>query len=847
MIGLRTLLLCYRRHLRIQPLRELMAIAGVAAGVALLFTVQIANHSVIGSFEEIEHGVAGRASLEVAARSPEGLDARVGEQVSQTPGVRVAAPILQQQIVAVGPSGSRALTLVGADERLFALGGTLTSHYERYLEASRRGLLVLTEATADAIGAKPGQSIAIRIGSRTERLSIAGTVPSSQTGALAESPVAAASLPVVQVLAGLPGRITRILVEPTAGHYAQVLEDLSARFGGTLNVRPITSEGRLLAQAARPEGQLTALFSAISLVVGIILAYNAMLLASGERRRFIMYLINQGSEPVAIVSTLAFDAFILGVAGCALGLLVGDLISLYAYRAVPGYLTAAFAIGPQRVIGVETVLIALAAGMFAAFAAAALPAVGLLRSSATQMTEASRWLSLVAKPRVRDSSVFAIGAVLTLGSILAALLSPSLSVVALIALVVGMVLCIPMIVRYALKLARSASRHSNDPTTRLSSAELQVSPTRSIALVVTGTIAVFLMVTIGGAVADVKLAVRTGAADTLSGADLWVTDGGRENVYDTQPFAYRDTRRRLEDVGAVSSVLVYRQSFLDLPDRRVLVIGIPSQARVPVAASQLIDGNLTGDVRRLRQGGWALISQTIASQYKLRLGERFSLPTPSGSRSFRLAGTISNYGWLPGAVLVNGGEYSRLWRTTRASQLAVTLKPGTPIGQGKLAVRSALPSGSALSVQTDSERQAQASTVLDSTLARLAQTSTVALITAIATVVAMMISAVWQRRERIDKLKAIGMSSVQFARLIVYESGSVLLLGCLMGLASGLMGQYLVDAWLHHSTGSPVHFEPAWQLGLRTVLIAGGISITTAVIAVLRTIGRRPKVVFSTE
>ncbi|HSZ69443.1 MAG TPA: ABC transporter permease [Solirubrobacteraceae bacterium] len=846
MISLRTLLLCYRRHLRVQPLRELMAVAGVAAGVALLFTVQIANHSVTGSFEEIEKGVAGRATLEVAARSPEGMQELIAEEVAHTAGVRAAAPILQQQIVAVGAKGSRALTLVGADERLFALGGDLASHFKRYLETSPRGLLVLTESTAKAIGARSGQTITVKIGANTERLSVAGIVAGRQTGILAESPVAAASLPVVQVLAGLPGHITRILIEPAPERYTQVLKSLTRRLGSALSIRPISSEGRLLAQAARPESQLTMLFSAISLVVGIILAYNALLLASGERRRFILYLVDLGSEPSTIVATLAFDALVLGVAGCALGLLLGDLISLYAYRAVPGYLSAAFAIGPQRVIGLQTILIALAAGMIAAFAAAALPAIGLLRSSTAQMTDDSRWLSLIAKPRIRDSIVFAIGALFATGAILAALLEPLLSVAALIALVGGLVLCTPMIVRYTLKLARAASRHSNDPATRLSSAELQISPTRSVALVVTGTIAVFLMVTIGGAVADVKLAVRMGAADTLASADLWVTDGGRENIYDTEPFAYQETQHRLEHLETVSSIVTYRQSFLDLPDRRVLVIGIPPQARVPIAASQLINGNLKADIRRLREGGWALISQIIASQYKLRLGERFSLPTPSGTTSFRLAGTISNYGWLPGAILMNGDQYSRLWHTTRASQLAVTLKPGTPIDKAKQEVEQTLSPSSALTVQTDNERQAQASTVLDSTLSRLAQTSTVALITAIATVVAMMIAAVWQRRGRLDALMAMGMSPTQLSRLIIYETGTVLILGCLIGLVSGLMGQYLVDAWLHQSTGSPVHFVAAWQLGLRTLLIASAISIATALIAVLRTTAR-PKAAFSTE
>jgi putative ABC transport system permease protein len=824
-----------------------MAVAGVAAGVALLFTVQIANRSVTGSFDEIAHGVTGRATLEVAARSPEGLQEQTAEDVQRTPGVRVAAPVLQQQIVAVGSTGSQTLTLVGAEERLFALGGGFASHFKRYLEGTPRGLLVLTEATARAIGARPGQTIAIKIGANTERLSVAGIVPGKQLGALAESPVAATTLPIAQVVAGLPGRITRILIEPAPGQYAQVRQSLAARLGSTLNVRPVSTEGRLLGQAAHPESQLTMLFSAISLVVGIILAYNALLLASGERRRFILHLIELGTEPVAIVETLMFDALVLGLAGCVVGLLLGDLISLYAYRAIPGYLTAAFAIGPQRVISLQTVLVAIAAGMVAAFAAAALPAIGLLRSSAAQMADGPRWLSLVAKPRIRDSIVFAIGALLALASLLAALLEPVFSVASLIALVIGLVLCTPMLVRYALKLARAASRRSNDPATRLSSAELQISPTRSVALVVTGTIAVFLMVTIGGAVSDVKLAVRTGAADTLSGADLWVTDGGRENVYDTQPFTYEQTQRRLERVKAVSSILVYRQSFLDLSDRRLLVIGSPPEARVPIAASQLIEGDLKTDVQRLRESGWALISQTIASQYHLHLGEQFSLPTPSGSRSFRLAGTISNYGWLPGAMLMNGEEYRRLWRTTRASQLAVTLTPGTPIDAAKQELQRALPHDSALTIRTDSERQAQASTVLDSTLSRLAQTSTVALITAIATVVAMMVSAVWQRRGRLDALIAMGMSPAQLARLIMYESGTVLILGCLIGLASGLVGQYLVDAWLHHSTGSPIHFAAAWRLGLRTVLIASVISIATAVVAVLRTIMSGPKAAFSTE
>jgi putative ABC transport system permease protein len=848
MISVRTLFLFYRRHLRVQPVRELMAIAGVAAGVALLFAVEVNSRSITGSFEAIAHGVAGHASIEVAARGPEGFNERVEAQIASVPGVKATAPILQQPIIAVGPKGSRALTLVGATEELASLGGTLVGQLQRVSRGPKRGLLLLTEPTARAIGVSPGDDVAIKVAERTEHLALDATLSDSKIGALAESPIAGAPLVVVQQIAGLPHRVTRVLVEPRATRQAAVRRELIRRFGAILNVRSVTSEAGLLGNAAGPEAQLSALFSAISLLVGIILAYNALLLASGERRRFIVYLIELGTPDLAIIASLAFDALILGIAGSVLGLLIGDGVSLVAYRAVPGYIAAAFPIGGQRVVALQTVAIALGAGLFAAFAAALVPALAILRGSAeAQPGAAGSVLSLARKPPPRDSVIFTSGALLVCASVAVALLWPTTSAPALVTLIVGVVICLPAAVRYMLRLGRTAAGHSGDPAARLAVAELRTSPARSVALVATGTAAVFLMLTIGGSVADIQRAVRHGAAQTLSGADLWIKPGGPENVYATQPFAYANTQRRLEALSVVHAVYVERDSFLDLPGRRVWVIGVPPGYPTPIAASQLVHGSLASAERAVDTGGWALLSQTLASQRHLRIGERFALPTPTGEASLRLAGTISNYGWLPGTVLMNGDDYARLWGTPRASQLDVALKPGIATEYGKRAVEGALPSGSALSVQTTAERRAEVANVLGSTLSRLNDTTTVVLIAAIVSVIAMMVGAAWQRRGRLDALLSIGMSFGQLARLVFYEGGSMLLVGCLIGLASGILAQGLVDGWLHQSTGSPVTFAPAWQLGLRTILIATGISVLASMIAVVRTVGFQPRAAFSTE
>lgn len=845
---LRTLLLFYKRHLRVQPLRELMAILGVAAGVALLFAVQVSRHSITGSFEEVARGVAGRASLELAARGPEGFDQSVAEEVSRMSGVKASAPILTESIVAVGPSGRRSLTLVGATEQVASLHGRLSSAFQRAGESSRQGFLLLTRPTAQAIGARAGSAVSVLVDGRTERMRLAGTVGEGAIGAAAESPIAAAPLPIVQSVAGMPERVSRVLIEPRPGRRAMLASALARRFGATLDVRSIDAEGRLLADAAASESDVTLLFSVISLVAGMILAYNALLLAGEERRRFIAYLIATGTPDSMVLASLAFDALILGLAGCAIGLIAGEAVSLLAYRSVPGYIAAAFPISSQHVVAAQTVLIALAGGLLAALMAALLPAIAALRASAIAQPEAvGRTLSFTRRLQVSQASTFLCGLALICVSALLALLAPGTTVVALVGLAAGIVICLPLTARGLLELARRGVQRLSDPAARLSVAELRGSPSRTVALLATGTIAAFLMIVIGGSVADVQSAVRTGAGELLSGASLWVKPGGPQNVYTTEPFASAQVQRRLEGLGVVASVAPWRDSFLDLPGRRVWVLGVPAQQRPLLAPGQLLEGSPAMADARIARGGWAAVSQTIAREYRLRLGDRFTLPTPSGMASLRLAAITANYGWLSGAIVMSAAQHARQWPGGQATELAVHLKGGVGSAAGRQIVQAALPAGSSLTVQTVAERRAEVSTVLGSTLSRLGDTTIVVLITTIASVLALMMAAVWQSRGRLDSLISIGMGFGQLARMIFYESGTVLLAGCAIGLVAGLTGQYLIDGWLQHTTGSPVHFSPAWQLGLRTAAIAVGISLAASLVAALRASKFESGTAFSTQ
>jgi putative ABC transport system permease protein len=221
----------------------------------------------------------------------------------------------------------------------------------------------------------------------------------------------------------------------------------------------------------------------------------------------------------------------------------------------------------------------------------------------------------------------------------------------------------------------------------------------------------------------------------------------------------------------------------------------------------------------LHDADWAALSATVASEWHLHLGAPFVLPTPSGYARFRLAATISNFGWPSGALVIGGLDYVRLWHTESATFLRVAFQKGVTEEQGLRFVRSAL-SGTGLTAGTTRQAEAVIRSVTNQGLSQFSQISILVLITAILAVVATMAGAIWQRRPRLASLKRLGASRAELVATIYLETGIVVLIGCLLGAAFGLCGQPLATEYVRHSTGFPEIFSPAVWLSMRTLAVA---------------------------
>lgn len=698
-MSLSDILFLYRARLRARTVlvQECFAILGIAVGVALLFASQVASTSLTRSVSQLTSQIVGNTQFQLDARGPNGFDERLLGEVRRQPGVRLALPVLEQQADVIGPSGQRSVDLIGTDPRFAHLGGSLLQRFSAKQLAAQRAI-ALPSPVAQAIGAGSLQTIKLQVGASVTETLLGATLGETDIGGLVHSPVALAPVAYAQRLTGMSGRITRIFVRTQPGAESEVHTELARLAASSgVNLEPATFDSALFAVAVAPESQSEALFSAISALVGFMFALNAMLVTVPSRRKLIRDVRPQGATRVMIVQILLFDALVLGVLACVLGLALGEVLSVAVFHATPGYLSFAFPVGNQRIVTWQSVALAVFAGMAAAIAGVLWP----LRDILAQPLEGDRsahsrhgWIA----------ARLATGLVCLAVTTIILFAHPQSGFLGIVSLLAALVCLLPLLFDGLVSLFEKAQRLLNGAATVLAVTELQTPETRvrSLAIAATAAVAIFGTVEFQGTQSNLQRGLEASARQIDSSADVWVAPGGEFNAFATTPF--RDhSSSLLAHLPGVGQLSPYRGSFLNWGHRRLWVLAQPSSTPQPIP-TQLVSGNLALARRGVREGGWVVLSQALASEHHLHVGETFTLPAPRPT-SFRVAGLSTNLGWPPGAIILNSADYARAWENADPSALEIQTTRGASPELVRRAIQHALGPEAGLTVETSAERE----------------------------------------------------------------------------------------------------------------------------------------------
>ncbi len=825
-INLSGILYIYRARLQARTVlvQEAFAILGIAVGVALLFASQVASTSLSKSTSQLTNEFVGRAQVQLEARGPEGVSERLLGEVRHAPGVRVALPIFERQVNLIGRHAERSVDLIGVDPRWVRASGPLLRRFSAKQLAAQQAIALPAPLAAE-IGAGPLEPVKLQIGARFSEVLVGATLGASEVGGLLHSPVAVAPLSFAQYLVGAGARLNRIFVHyaPARARQARyALRRLAAAWN--VNLVPGRFDNRLFAVAVAPESNSETMFSAISALVGFMFALNAMLITVPARRALIEDLRPHGATRWDTTKILLFDAAVIGVLACIAGLLLGELLSIAVFHSAPGYLTVAFPVGNTRVVSWQSVLLAVAAGMAAAGLGVFWPLREILAGPLVQADQPGRRRSWIRARIIMGVLCLAASTVVLLDN------STEAAILGNMALVAALIILLPPLFDGLVAIFGGLSNLTDGVASALAVTELQTPHTRvrSLAIAATVAIAVFGVVEFQGAQANLTKGLDRASRGVDAAAQIWVMPRGKTSVQPTTPFAPLDTAS-LARMPGVSSVSVFRGSFLNWGDRRLWLLAPSKVTRLPLPTGQITSGNPALAAEHIRAGGWAALSQALAEEHRLHVGESFVLPSPQPVR-LRVAALITNLGWPPGALILNSHTYAQAWADRDPTAYAIQTTPNANLPVLRDRIRQALASVPGLAVETDLERNRRRDAIAQQGLSRLTQIRLLVLVAAILAVVGAVGAMIWQRRDLIAFIKCQGYDEMVLCRWLLCEAAILLIAGCAAGAAFGLYGQTLLSHALTSVTGFPMVFNIEGVAALTSFMTV--IAIALAVVAV---------------
>ncbi len=803
---------------------ELLAVVGIAVGVGLLFASRIAGTSLAGSVQRLSSQVVGKAQFQLDARGGVGAGAGLLGAADRVPGVVRAVPLLESQSVVSGPGGrEESVDLIGVDPQFARFGGKL----HRLSPSQEAGveMVALPVPVAEAINVGSLESVGVQVGARVVQVPVAAALSSREIGALANSPLAIVPMRYAQRLTGLQGRLSRVFVQAREGNEKRVAAGLAAlAHRWDVNLAAADNDVGLYRLAESPEDQSETLFSAISAIVGFVFALDAMLLTAPRRRAFLDDAHEQGLNSMMALQILLFDALVIGVLACVLGLVLGDCLSILVFHSRPGYLSFAFPVGDERLVTWQSVGLAALAGMLAAI-------VGVL----WPMREVF-WPARDRKPR-RWLTVGRVLAVLVclVVTIIIVFLAPGSSELGSFTLIAALLCALPWIFDGVARGFGWLQERLPGLVPDLTATHLPSPRTRvlSMAIVITGAIALYGVVAIEGAQSNLERGLDASARGIDSASSIWVTPRGESNAFATTPFSDPAGYRAISKLPGVRSISVYRGSFMNWKQRRLWVLAPPAGSSKPVPPGQLMTGSLDRVDRQIKAGGWAVLSQAAAKENHLKVGQTFTLPSPRPT-TLRIAALATNLGWPPGALVINARDYTRAWGTQEPSAWQIQTQPTSSVATVRDEIRHTLGPNTGLVVETSAERAAYHEYLAHQGLARLTQIKLLVLIAAGLAIFGALGSLMWQRRRFITEGREEGFPKRALWTWLIVEATILLLTGGITGTIVGVFGQILLSHALQSVTGFPTRLAIQPAIAITTLA-----TVTLTALALTAIIGYR--------
>lgn len=836
--------------------RMVLTVLGTALGVSVFVAIRLASHSALASFADTVDAVAGKANLQVSSTS-DGFDERLLLRLESLPGVRAAAPVVQVSARARAgamPLGeSRELGFdehADFDENLLVLGldpfaeapfarwapprtGDADSARAGFLRLfAQPGTVAITRTLAARHGLVEGDTLSVLASGRPVPLEIAQVLDSEELQQAAGGNVVIADLATVQETFHKAGRLDRVdlLVDPdrraaTQDAIAAVLPSdatVDLPQSRTKQVENMVSAFRL---------NLTAL-SFIALFVSMFLVFNAIAMQVLRTRREIGILRGLGATRGEVLRWHLGEGALVGVAGGALGLVLGTVFAQLALHAVGRTLSDLYLLQHTERVRPDAVTygVGFALGVMSAIVAALAPALEAASTPAGLVMRQGQWIEAQKVPVAKLSAwgVLTLLAAAAVAAWTVAQHRPRGGFGSAFLVVAGFSLLAPAFTLACEWLGRAPVAALGGVEGRMGARYLRDALARASVVVAALVVAVGMLVALTVMVGSFRRTVDTWITQTVRG-DLYIEPAGHRSTLGATvlPESLLEATRALPGVAAVDT---YRGTPVRLGDRLAFVVGVEFAVQERHGSIQLVGGAPAAPaLARARTGGGVLVSESFAHRHRAAFGDTITLPTPSGASRLRVEGVFYDYSTDAGAVFMDAARFAELWRDPRTESLAIYLEPGASSDSVRAAFLHLAGPGQLFHVTPNEALRRRVLTVFDQTFQITFALQAIAVLVALLGVIGTLTALILQRGREIGVLRATGATRGQVRKMVLIESGLLgaagAVLGCLAGVVLALLLVHVINkqffGWSIRFTLDPMVLVRSSALIVVTSVLAG--------------------------
>ena len=835
MLSLRTLL----RH----PIQFLIMTLGIALGVAVMVSIDIANASAARAFDLSTSAITGRATHSIVAGA-QGVDESLYVRLRTDPEWRdtlESAPLVIAHTVSP-QLGRLPFTLLGIDPFAEApFRGYLSTGQETRLDSITSlltvpGSILLSTSTAQRYGLQPCAQLpaslndschlTLSINGRTRDAYLVGLlVPSDDFSRRALDTLILTDVSTAQSFSGSRGKLTQIdLILPD--HFdSNVLSKVLP--AGTLLVASEIRNSQVGEMTSAFKINLTAL-SLLALLVGIFLIYNAMTFSVVQRRSLFGTLRCVGYTREQVFGMVLGEAALVGALGAGLGVGLGILLGQGAVRMVTQTINDLYFVVNVRGIQIPTssLVKGALAGFFASIFAAAPPA---WEAASVPPRLALSRAGLESKTQLVVNRVAVLGVLAALmGAVILSIPTRNLiiSFTGTFAVVIGLAALTPLVTVTLMRLVGEPFGNLFGLLGRLAPRNVIRSQSRTAVAVAALMIAVSVTIGVQVMIASFRTTVTIWLEQTMRG-DIYISAQGLSTTrLDTPLDPQVITLAKSQPM--IQSTIGVRVTTVESGHGSVELVAASAERPMDARLFLKEQGN-PGQAWQMVREGAVLLSEPLANRLGISVpGGSLALLTPQGWHSFPIAGIYADYASTRGTVRMSLDVYQRLWSDNQLNGFVLFLTPHSDIDTITANLRSQLTDFPAIQVNPSGALRQDALVVFDRTFAITTAMQLVTTLVAFIGVLSSLLAVQLEKAREIGILRALGLNLGEMRRLTLCETGLLGASAGLLALPAGYILAWILIfvinqrsfGWTLQMQVEPIPFIQAFLLSVGAALLA---------------------------